>query len=311
MSMRKRHGFGLVYLFVAALVVLVAFFAYAAWWFHYREVHPKVVAAIPTVYAEEILSEGWLLWHEEILATPYAGKIVYSRPHEAHRVFKGEAVAVIDTGRERIRLASHKAGYFVPGLDGAEGAWRFSEIWLGSGSLKMKTAFKWFENGRALKRGDPIGKVVPMPQNLRCVAFVAATPDVQRSVESGRLSIKLMPKGLPLSTEVLASEELVGVYKVYLSLSPYFPPSVLTSRKLSFYVFVGERSGVEIPESSVVMRNGRQGVWVVEDGVTTFRDVHGMPISSSRFVVTEGLKAGEIVIEEGGKAKEGGRVLLW
>jgi hypothetical protein len=59
------------------------------------------------------------------------------------------------------------------------------------------------------------------------------------------------------------------------------------------------------------MTNGRQGVLVVEGGVTTFRDVHGMPISSGRFVVTEGLKAGEIVIEEGGKAKEGGRVLLW
>ena len=72
--MRKRRGFGLVYLFAVALVVLVAFLAYAAWWFHYREVHPKVVAAIPIVYAEEILSEGWLLWHEEILATPYAVK---------------------------------------------------------------------------------------------------------------------------------------------------------------------------------------------------------------------------------------------
>jgi hypothetical protein len=143
--MRERRGFGLVYLFAVVLVMLVVLSAYIAWWFHYREVNPKVVAAIPTVYVEEILSEGWLLWHEEILATPYAGKIVYSRPREAHRVSKGETVAVIDAGRERVRLASHRAGYFVPGLDGAEGAWRFSEIWLGSGSPKIKTAFNWFE----------------------------------------------------------------------------------------------------------------------------------------------------------------------
>lgn len=309
--MRGRHGFSLIYVLAVAVVVLVAFFAYAAWWFHYREVHPEVVAAMPTLYAEEILSEGWLLWHEDILATPYAGKILYSKPHEVRRVFKGEVVATVETGKERISLASHDAGYFVPGLDGAEGAWRFSEVWLSLGSPKAKASFKWFENGRALERGDPIGKVIPMPQDLRCVAFVAATSDVRRAVESGRLSIKLTPKGLPLSTEVLASEDLGGVYKIYLSLSPYFPSSVATSRKLSFYVFVGQRLGVEVPESSVVMRGGKQGVWVVKGGVTTFRSVHGVPTSSGRFVVTEGLMAGEIVIEDGSKAKEGRRVLLW
>ncbi|NLG94173.1 MAG: hypothetical protein GX487_02295 [Acetomicrobium flavidum] len=291
------------------VLVSLAVFVFLAWQNHHYYTHPDVVTAKPALHIDEFPLEGWLLWDEDVIKAPVSGTLKFINGGKVARVAKGEAIAVIEgTGRRAI-LAS-RAGYLVPALDGEEGRWNFARVWLDYDNLPKEVKAKPIPQGSYVQAGMPIGKIVPLPQVLRCVFYVYLTPRVREYLNKNVLWIRLDELDMPLRVEVLTKEAVGLKVRVNVALAPYFPAHVTINRKLSFKLYERKVHGVLVPEKSVIFKGGKQGLYVVSKGLAVFREIKGMPVEGNMFFVEEGLLPGEIVISDGDRAREG-RVFLW
>ncbi len=85
---------------------------------------------------------------------------------------------------------------------------------------------------------------------------------------------------------------------------------MLLSRVGEVYIFFPEQSGVLIPQRGVAFRNRREGVFLVTGGEVLFRPVEGKPVDAERYLVTKGLKPGELIMADAQIAEEG-RLRIW
>ncbi|MDR2136982.1 MAG: hypothetical protein LBO68_01720 [Synergistaceae bacterium] len=277
--------------------------AYLVWLDSYNMLHPDVVQAIAMGYVEELPLEGILIWDEEVVAAPREGVLTYPFPLP-RRVAKGEAMAAVDG----VKIKARTTGYFFPALDGQEGKWVYSQLWPDASRWPFKEV-KLLENGSRLSKGDPVGKLVPQPQDLRCIAYLDKTLSLERNMKRGVIDIKTEPYGKSRQAVVRASDSVGQKVKVYLTL-PFFPPEILTSRFFSCSVVAGDRHGVSLPESAVVMREGKLGVFMVQGSMTEFIEVEGFPTEEGSFFITKGVMPGNWVVLYANKAKEGA-IRLW
>ena len=79
---------------------------------------------------------------------------------------------------------------------------------------------------------------------------------------------------------------------------------------MTLYLKGGEWRGAEIPESSVVIKGGKKGVYLVRGDRVFFREIRGIPMPGDRFLVYGGLNPGNLVLLNGMVGKEG-RIKLW
>jgi hypothetical protein len=277
---------------------------YLLWLDNYFGSHPEVVYAAAAGYMEDLPLEGALIWDEEVVAAPVDGTLTYpsSTPR---RVMKGETVAVVDGTAVRARTA----GYFIPALDGQEGNWVYSRLWPGILDFPRSVAAAPLGNGARLRRGDPLGKLVPQPQDLRCIAYLDKTAALERDISRGFVDIRMESDGKIRQAAVRAYLDAGRKFKVYLTL-PFFPPSALLSRGFSCSVLTGEQRGVSVPESAVLLRGGRLGVLMVRGGITEFVEMEGFPADEGSFFITKSIDAGSVVVLHADKVKEG-VIRLW
>lgn len=280
-----------------------------SWWCHFRDRNPEVVVGTSFVFQEEIPFECRLIWDEEILKAPMAGTVHYPGGGGPRWVKKGEVLAVIRTDSGRRTLRAPGVGYFVAGLDGLEDEWGYLTLWRGEDSLPEVVSLSLLSEGQAVGRGQPVGKFLPQPQELRAVGYLDGTETIVEQIHRGILDMKENPLDLPFTASVRVARDLGWKRKVYLTF-PLFPPRYLLSRSLFLSLCLTKLNGVVLPESAIVRRGGDQGILVVEGQISRFRSIKGRPIGQKRFLVTGGLKAGEIVITHGQNAKEG-KVQLW
>jgi hypothetical protein len=97
--------------------------------------------------------------------------------------------------------------------------------------------------------------------------------------------------------------------KVYLTL-PFFPASTITSRSFAGSVLTGNLRGVAVPDSAVILRGGRTGVFMVLGGMTEFREVEGFPVEGNNFFITNGVVPGNVVVLHADGVTEG-VIRLW
>ena len=282
---------------------------YTEWWTQYDRAHPKVTIAESRTYQEEVPFSGILIWKDYLLKTSWEGRVSYPAGAMA-RVAKGTVVAVVASRAGKMAVRAPEQGYFVAGYDGAEEKWSYSQFWSGEGTLPSSPSFVRIGEGAHVARGDPVGKMIPQPQELRCIAFVDLSPLLVKALDEGVVRVRVRDAEWPLKTKVRVFQKLHERRgKIYLSL-PFFPIDIVQSRLVSYRIMAGGYSGVSVPESSVVMRNGRMGVFVVEGTVSKFVEVKGMPLPEHLFLATEGLTPGKVVILDADTAREG-TVRLW
>jgi hypothetical protein len=149
-----------------------------------------------------------------------------------------------------------------------------------------------------------LGKLAPQPQDLRCIAYLDATPALSRDVRRGFIGIKTETSGKVLKATVRTVFDMEQKLKVYLTL-PFFPPSLLTTRAFSCSVPTEDLQGVSVPDTAVVHRNGKLGVFMVRGNRADFIAVKGFPAGGDNFFITEGVPPGSLIILYAGKAKEG------
>lgn len=308
MAPEGRGGlFGRLFYYTAffLIVVGVAKF-YLIWLENYRLLHPEVIEALAAGYIEEQPLEGILLWDEQLVYAPKDGVLTYLSPLP-RRVAKGEVVAALDGTPVKVPAP----GYFFPALDGQEGHWVYSRLWPEFAPFPFFRSAVLLENGIQLSKGAPVGKLVPQPQFLRCIAYLDRSPSIELSLQRRKaaLRIRVESDGKDREAEVIAVRYSGQKIKVCLRL-PFFPASVLRSRAFSCRVVAGDLQGVMIPDSAVVMREGKNVVFLVQGSQVLSQDVEGFPADDRHFFITKGVTPGNKLILNADK-NLAGVIRLW
>ena len=294
----------LIYYAVFLSLVVGVIKVYLYWLDDYNALHPEVVAAVAMGYVEELPLDGVLIWDEQLLTATRDGVLTYpsSLPR---RVMKGEAVAALDG----VAVKAAAAGYFIPALDGEEEKWTYSRLWPGISAFPQLGALETLDNGARLRKGDPVGKLVPQPQDLRCLAYLDKTVSLMQDVNNGFIEIRAKPDDKTQRAVVRAHVDAGQKIKVYLTL-PFFPASVISARNFTCSVLTGNRRGAAVPDTAVVQRGGKTGVLMVLGSVTEFTEVEGFSTEKDNFFITKGVLPGNVVVLYADKIKEG-VVRLW
>jgi hypothetical protein len=300
-SNKKKLGIfkKLVYYTIILALAVGVIELYLLWLNNYNMLHPEVVQVVAMGYVEELPLDGVLIWDEEIVVAPRDGVLTYPSPL-ARRVAKDEPLAALDG----VAVKASVPGYFVPALDGQEGQWVYSKLWPGISDFPFCPPTRLVESGVRLFKGEPIGKLVPQPQDLRCIAYLDKTLSLSRDIGRGFIDIKTESNGKSRQAAVRASFNAGQKIKVYITL-PLFPPSLLMDRNFSCSVLTGDRQGVSVPDTAVVLREGKLGVLMVQGSVTKLTEIEGFPADEGSFFVTKGLAPGNVVVKYAGKVKEG------
>jgi hypothetical protein len=306
---RRSAAYKVFYGLAVAIIAFVWAYAFKSYFGHYESTHPDVAWAAPWVQVDDMRIDGVLLWNEDVLRAPSSGRVKYPMGRGPVRAPRGAVVASVSSGSSRFAVKAPSEGYFVAGLDGLEGEWRYPKLWPGAGEIPEPPPIKMFEDGAEVKKGAPIGKLVGQPQGLRFIGYAVLTGEMRAILASNDLKVKMDALDTPSRAPVRVYEIMGVAAKIYIDV-PWFPMSVLKSRKYCLLAETGEASGVAVPESAIGEKGGRRGVFVLRGAETRFTAVEGRAIGEGRFLATKGLKLGDVVIVNADGASEG-RIKLW
>ena len=283
----------LAYYSLIVFIFMMGYRVYRLWYENYRLSHPQLIEAMTTNYNEEQPLEGILLWDEQLIYAPKNGILTYPTPRP-HYVSKGEILAALDG----TAVYAPYPAYFYPGLDGQEGSWVYPKLWPDFAPFPKFQNAALIENGTMLKRGDPIGKLVPQPQVLRCIAYLDRTPSLERSLskkENATIRIRTESEGKDRKADIVAVKSSGPKLKVYLRL-PFFPPDMLRSRAFTASVITDIQKGVMVPDTAVITRNGKNMVFIVNGNSTELQAVEGFPADEENFFIEKGVEPGNKLI---------------
>lgn len=300
---RKRRGLPqrLLYYSLLLFIFIMAYRVYRTWYEDYKNSHPQIIEAITTNYSEEQPLDGILLWDEQLIYAPQSGILTYPSPRP-RMVAKGEIVAALDGSPVR---APYPA-YFYPGLDGQEGNWVYSKLWPDFAPLPEFEDASLIENGTQIRRGEPIGKLAPQPQILRCIAYLDKTPSLERALRNKNnptVRIRTEREGKERKAEAVAVKSSGQKLKVYLRL-PFFPPGFLRSRHFTASVVTDVQKGIMMPDTAVITRDGKNKVFVLQGNSPTLQDVEGFPADERNFFIEKGVRHGDKLILDAGTIKD-------
>lgn len=271
---------------------------------------PPMVMPQPYFYEEEQPVRAVLLWREKVLKAPVSGPVQLAHGGKPAVAARGDVLGTVLSRGKSVPVLSPERGYFVPATDGAENDWEYSRLWPGSGLLPEAPELKWTRNLAPLGADLMMGKLIFMPQKPRAIFYLNLTESLEKELQRGTIMIRKESKGSKWAAHVRVYIKLSGQKaKVALDM-PYFPLDMALSREALFFVCAAEDSGLVVPESSVILRDGAYGVFELIGDKLTFREITGKPVKDGMFFVATGLSHGNPVILHAADAEER-RVQLW
>ncbi|MBQ6972605.1 MAG: hypothetical protein IJP86_09670 [Synergistaceae bacterium] len=305
---RKRRGLPqrLLYYSLLLFIFIMAYRLYRSWYDEYASSHPKIIEAVTTNYREEQPLDGILLWDEQLIHATQDGILTYPSPRP-RMAAKGEILAALDGSP----VHAPYPAYFYPALDGQEGSWVYSRLWPDFAPFPEFQDASLIENGTMMRRGEPIGKLVPQPQTLRCIAYLDSTPSLERALRnksSPTVRIRTEQGGKERKAEVVAVKSSAQKLKVYLRL-PFFPPGLLRSRRFTASVVTDVQKGIMVPDSAVITRDGKNKVFILQGNTPVLHDIEGFPADEHNFFIEQGVRHGDKLILDANTIKdENGRI---
>lgn len=266
---------------------------YRSWLEDYRLSHPQIIEAVTTNYSEEQPLEGILLWDEQLIYATQNGILTYPSPRP-RIVAKGEILAALDGSP----VHAPYPAYFYPGLDGQEGNWVYPKLWPDFAPFPEFDDAHLIENGTMMRRDEPIGKLVPQPQVLRCIAYLDSTPSLENAIKDKNnpvIRIRTEYEGKERKAEVVAVKSSGLKLKVYLRL-PFFPPAVLRSRKFTASVITDVQKGILVPDTAVITKEGKNKVYILKGNSPVAQEVEGFPADEKNFFIEKGVRHGDKLI---------------
>jgi len=286
------------------LIAIMAFKIYFYWLDTYRHTHPAVFQTESGVYAEEIPFEGVLLWEERLIYASTSGPVSYPSL-SPRRVRKGELLCSING----VAQNSPDAGYFCPAIDGYEGDWTYAFLWPGTSPLPSPPKATPMPNGTQVYNMQPIGKLIPQPQELRAIAWIDVTPSLEKDFERSRIKVKRIENDWGLWAEIRTKAIISQKTKIYVTL-PFFTPEMVESRTFSWKISAGEQNGIYVPNSSVIFKDGVMGVYIVNGNEAIFKEIEAFHADEDNIFITSGIIPGDMLIIDATRAREG-QVNVW
>lgn len=305
----ERRSFKPLYWFAVIAIVAIWIWAFKLYFDRYEYLHPEITWAVPGMDSEIIKINGVLLWKEIVLPAPASGVVSYPQGGGPVRVARGSVVARISSGGAVKEIKAYQQGYFVAGTDGEESSWRYSGLWPGTDVLPEPGKFTRIKEGIVVGAGQPVGKLVEQPQELRFIGYSDIVGDLNEQIKRKKIKVKMDGDDTLSVAELRISSGAGHRVKLYLTL-PWFQPSAVTSRKYSLIVEAGRTEGAMIPESALLEKDGTKGVYLVRGSRVVFKAVEGKPVDNNKYLVTKGISVGDAVVEDASTAREG-RIQLW
>lgn len=306
----NKRGFRPLYWLIVAAVVALWIWGFKLYFQRYDYLHPDVTWAVPGMDEELVEAEGALLWTETVLTAPFEGTVTYPQGTGPVRVGKGAVVATVKSAAKTTEIKAYRQGYFVAGVDGSEESWKYSELWPGTDLIPRAQKLKLMQNGAQTAYGQPVGKLIEQPQDLRFIGYSGVSGNMGRQIKNKRLKVKMDERDTVSTAEIRVYNDLPGgKVKLYLTL-PWFQPSLLMSRNYRLIIEAGSVEGAIVPETALLRKNGGLGVYLVRGSRVLFRPVAGKYLDGGNFLVTEGLSVGDAIVENAETAREG-RIQLW
>lgn len=309
----EEHPRGLIhrifYWLCVAAIAAIWVWAYKAYFRQYDSTHPRIVWAVRWHRPIVERMEGVLLWDEKLVTSQRAGTVTYPGGTAPRKVAKGAVVAKIRSGGRVYDITAPDEGYFIGGLDGLEGKWRYSELWLGSAELPTVPEITMLTEGASIRAGGAVGKLIPMPQQLRFIGYKDLSDELRAMLERRELRVRMDDLDSPSAAEVRVHEIYGHSAKICLTV-PWFQPSLAKSRAYSLIVDMGVLSGVVVPESAIAVRDGRTGVFALDGDEAVFTEIEGRALDGGYYLLTKGVKLGDAVVADAENAAEG-RISLW
>lgn len=295
MSRRKRKGLPqrLLYYSLLLFICLMGYRVYKSWLEDYTLSHPQIIEALTTNYSEEQPLNGILLWDEQLIYATQSGFLSYPSPRP-RMVAKGEMLAALDGSP----VHAPYPAYFYPALDGQEGNWSYPKLWPDFAPYPEFDDASLIENGTYIKRGEPIGKLIPQPQALRCIAYLNTTPSLERALNNRNnpvIRIRTEYEGKERKAEVIAQKSSGQKIKVFLKL-PFFPPAVLKSRRFTASVITDVQKGILVPDTAVITQEGKNKVFILQGNSPVRQEVEGFPADEKNFFIEKGVRHGDKLI---------------
>lgn len=295
------------WIFVIVIVVLWVW-AFKLYFDRYEYLHPEVTWAVPGVDTQVAKIGGVLLWKEALVTARSSGVVSYPLGTGPVRVARGAVVARITSGGKVTDIKAYQQGYFIAGIDGAENSWRYAEIWPGD-KIPTPPNFARIKDGLTVGSGQPVGKMIEQPQELRFVGYVKPVGDMAEQIKKKTLRVKMDADDTVSRADVRVSMESGGKTKLYVTL-PWFPPEMLKSRRFTLLVDAGQTKGAFVPLTAILDKDGQRGVYLVKGSRVVFKQVEGKPMNNGNFIVTKGVSVGDAIVEDASSAREG-RIQLW
>ncbi|MBQ7195927.1 MAG: hypothetical protein IJS40_00790 [Synergistaceae bacterium] len=283
----------IIYYIIVVFIMMMGFKVYKIWYENYKLSTPQLIEAMSTNYSEEQPLNGILLWDEQLIYAPQDGIFTYPSPRPRY-VSKGEMLAALDG----VPVRAPYPAYFYPALDGQEGNWVYPKLWPDFAPFPEFNTASLIENGTFLGRGEPIGKLIPQPQVLRCIAYLDTTPSLARALDNKNnptIRIRTELEGKERRAEVVAVKSSGQKLKVYLRL-PFFPPNILHSRLFTASVVTDVQKGVMVPDTAVITREGKNMVFIVNGNSTELHAIEGFPADEGDFFIEKGVQPGNKLI---------------
>jgi len=303
MRRRKRKGLPqrLLYYSLLVFIFVMSYRVYRSWYEDYKFSHPRIIEAVTTNYSEEQPLDGILLWDEQLIYATKSGFLTYpsARPR---MVAKGEILAAIDG----TAIYAPYPAYFFPGLDGQEGQWVYAKLWPDFAPYPEFEDAKLIDEGTYLQRGEPIGKLIPQPQILRCITYLDTSPSLERTLKNKQnpaIRIRTEDEGKERKAEVVAVKSSGQKLKVYLRL-PFFPPGLVRSRSFHASVITDVQKGIMIPDTAVITRDGKNKVYILEGTSPILHVIEGFPADEENFFIEKGVSHGDKLILDASAIKD-------
>lgn len=302
----KKRTFRVTYWLGVVVIAALWVLAFKSYFDRYEYLHPEITWAIPGIDTQIIRVKGLLLWKENVLLSPASGALSYPLGRGPVRVARGAVVARVG-GRE---VKAYQQGYFVAGKDGQEARWRYSALWPAKrAELSKQFDLQYLPENTAAMRGQIVGKIIEQPQELRFIGYMPMRGDVAEQIKRKKLRVRIDSEDTVSSAKIRVTQKSGDMTKIYLTM-PWFPPELVPSRNYTLIIDAGQTEGALVPQSAILEKGGRTGIYMVRGARVVFVPVEGKRLPNDKFLVTKGISVGDAVVEDAAAAREG-RIQLW
>jgi len=277
----------------------------------------EVVQVKESVLEEYRQAEFLVIRQETVVNAPFAGRVEKTR-QDGERVARGAVVGYLTKTAgtsleklERIEIKAPQAGMVFYKTDGYEGLFG-TAVWPHFDPDRLADLLKRLE-GRDSGNANSNGMVEAGRAMLKIVnnlepmyLFAEFEEDLSTAIKpNGTVELRLGENGYRINGQAVSVSRAGNVSRLLIKVPGL--PELQSARKTGGRLILRRIEGVVLDGGAVVVKNGREGVYLVENGIVVWREANLMT-TGGKLVAVKGLSPGEWFVTTPHLVKEGQRL---